>query len=261
VPRESHNTVVRLRDVHKAYGNGAARTEVLRGVSLDIRPGEVVALVGQSGSGKSTLLNIVGGLDTAERGEIEVLGTDYGVARDEQLSRLRNHRIGFVFQAFNLLDHLTCLNNVVLPGAFAREHGGSKKKAVKERGLEVLGRVGLTDLAGRRPSELSGGQKQRVAIARALFHRPDLLLCDEPTGNLDTETGREVIELFTDINRDDGVTLLIVTHEERVSNAAGRVIRIADGLIIEGDAVLEPDESDPGDEAPTRPVKAEGRSA
>ena len=251
---ESPNTVVRLREVHKSYGSGAARTEVLRGVSLDIRPGEVVALVGHSGSGKSTLLNIVGGLDTADRGEIEVLATDYGKSSDQRLARLRNDRIGFVFQAFNLLDHLTCLGNVVLPGAFARD--SSSRKDVVERGLEVLRRVGLTELARRRPSELSGGQKQRVAIARALFHSPDLLLCDEPTGNLDTETGREVIELFTDINRKDGVTLLIVTHEERVSDAAGRVIRIADGVIIEGDAVMESDAAPAG-----RPAKAEGRSA
>jgi ABC-type lipoprotein export system ATPase subunit len=208
-------------------------------VSLEVDQGEVVALVGQSGSGKSTLLNIVGGLDTADTGGVEVLGTDYGTARDAALARLRNDRIGFVFQFFNLLDHLSCLGNVVLPGAFAREHGGKgrgHRKSEKERGLAVLRRVGLFDLAHRRPSELSGGQKQRVAIARALFHSPDLLLCDEPTGNLDTETGREVIELFTDINRKDGVTLLIVTHEERVSNAAGRVIRIADGTILEGDA-------------------------
>ncbi|HWM84603.1 MAG TPA: ABC transporter ATP-binding protein [Kofleriaceae bacterium] len=239
-----------MRDVHKSYGSGAARTEVLRGVSLDIPRGEVVALVGQSGSGKSTLLNIVGGLDVADKGEVEVLGADYGVASDEQLARLRNDRIGFVFQSFNLLEHLTCLANVTLPGAFARERSATSDK---ERGMAVLGRVGLTDLARRRPAELSGGQKQRVAIARALFHAPDLLLCDEPTGNLDTETGREVIELFTDINRKDGVTLLIVTHEERVSAAAGRVIRIADGQIIEGEGVL--------DAPAARAAKLEGRSA
>jgi putative ABC transport system ATP-binding protein len=224
--------VIRLRDVHKAYGSGAGRTEVLRGVSLEVERGEVVALVGQSGSGKSTLLNIVGGLDTADQGGVEVLGVDYRVARDAALARLRNARIGFVFQFFNLLDHLTCLSNVVLPSAFARDHEG---RTEKERGMAVLRRVGLADLAHRRPSELSGGQKQRVAIARALYHGPDLLLCDEPTGNLDTETGREVIELFSDINRKDGVTLLIVTHEERVSNAAGRVIRIADGRIEVGE--------------------------
>jgi putative ABC transport system ATP-binding protein len=257
VSAQSNKKVVRLREVHKAYGNGAARTQVLRGVSLDIQRGEVVALVGQSGSGKSTLLNIVGGLDTADRGDVEVLGSDYGKTRDEQLARLRNDRIGFVFQSFNLLDHLTCLGNVILPGAFAREP--TSQHAVKERGLEVLRRVGMAELAHRRPSELSGGQKQRVAIARALFHRPVLLLCDEPTGNLDTETGRDVIELFTDINHKEGVTLLIVTHEERVSDAAGRVIRIADGCITDGQAVM-PESDDSAVRASAR-VKAEGRSA
>jgi putative ABC transport system ATP-binding protein len=263
VSLESNKMVVRLRDVHKAYGNGAARTQVLRGVSLDIQRGEVVALVGQSGSGKSTLLNIVGGLDTADRGDVEVLGTDYNKTRDEQLARLRNDCIGFVFQSFNLLDHLTCLGNVVLPGAFARDP--VSRHAVKERGLEVLRRVGMAELAQRRPSELSGGQKQRVAIARALFHGPDLLLCDEPTGNLDTETGRDVIELFTDINVKDGVTLLIVTHEERVSDAAGRVIRIADGRIIDGEAVVAESQDDAHQagvrDAAAGRVKAEGRSA
>jgi ABC-type lipoprotein export system ATPase subunit len=227
--------VIQLRDVHKAYGSGAGKTQVLRGVSLDLAAGEVVALVGQSGSGKSTLLNIVGGLDTADQGQVNVLGVDYRRARDRELAALRNQSIGFVFQAFNLLEHLTCVSNVMLPSSFSSRKGGSDP----DRAREALGRVGLADLAERLPSELSGGQKQRVAIARALFHRPKLLLCDEPTGNLDTDTGREVIELFGDINRKDGVTLLIVTHEERVSSAAQRVIRIEDGQIIEGEAVLE----------------------
>jgi putative ABC transport system ATP-binding protein len=238
VSSESLTRVIRLRDVHKAYGSGSGRTEVLRGVSLEVERGEVVALVGQSGSGKSTLLNIVGGLDGADRGMVEVLGADYARTGDLALARLRNERIGFVFQFFNLLDHLDCLANVVLPGAFAREYRGGRRG--RERGMSVLRRVGMSDLAHRRPSELSGGQKQRVAIARALFHSPDLLLCDEPTGNLDTDTGREVIELFTDINRRDGVTLLIVTHEERVSSAATRVIRIADGRIAEGEEGARP---------------------
>jgi len=227
--------VIQLRDVTKAYGSGAGRTQVLRGVSLDLKAGEIVALVGQSGSGKSTLLNIVGGLDICDAGQVAVLGLDYRRARDRELAELRNERIGFVFQAFNLLDHLSCVGNVLLPASFSSRRGGGPE----ERAREALRRVGLADLADRRPSELSGGQKQRVAIARALFHKPALLLCDEPTGNLDTDTGREVIELFTDINREDGVTLLIVTHEERVSSAAQRVIRIEDGLIIEGEAVLE----------------------
>jgi ABC-type lipoprotein export system ATPase subunit len=220
--------IIRLRGVEKAYGSGKARSPVLRGVALDVRAGEIVALVGQSGSGKSTLLNIIGGLDTADRGEIRVLGTDYGRADDRTLARLRNREIGFVFQAFNLLEHLTCLGNVTLPSTFAS--GGQD---AEQRGLAALRAVGLADLAGRSPSELSGGQKQRVAIARAMFNRPKLLLCDEPTGNLDSETGREIIDYFVGLNRDHGVTLLIVTHEERVSNAARRVVRIADGSIVD----------------------------
>jgi putative ABC transport system ATP-binding protein len=220
--------IISLRGVEKAYGAGKARAPVLRGVALDIRAGEIVALVGQSGSGKSTLLNIIGGLDTADRGEIRVLDTDYGRADDRTLARLRNRDIGFVFQAFNLLDHLTCLGNVTLPSTFA--DGGAD---AAERGQAALRAVGLGDFAGRWPSELSGGQKQRVAIARAMFNRPRLLLCDEPTGNLDSETGREIIDYFIGLNREHGTTLLIVTHEERVSNAARRVVRIVDGAIVD----------------------------
>lgn len=224
--------VVRLRDVTKSYGTGAAKTQVLRGVSLDVEPGELIALVGQSGSGKSTLLNIIGGLDAPDSGEVEVLGIDTLKAGDARCARLRNHSIGFVFQAFNLMDHLTCLGNVTIPAAFS---AGSKD--VDGRGKEALRRVGLSDFAHRRPSELSGGQKQRVAIARALFNAPSLLLCDEPTGNLDSETGAEVIDFFRELNAKDGVTLLIVTHELRVSNVAQRVIAMKDGLIVETAAV------------------------
>jgi putative ABC transport system ATP-binding protein len=226
--------MIRLRDVTKSYGSGAAKTPVLRGVSLDVERGEVVALIGQSGSGKSTLLNIIGGLDKADGGGVEVLGVDYTKARDTDLARLRNRDIGFVFQAFNLLDHLTCLGNVVLPATFSE--GGED---ASERGRAALASVGLADLADRRPSELSGGQKQRVAIARAMFNRPSLLLCDEPTGNLDSDTGREIIEFFAKLNEEQGMTLLIVTHEERVSSAAQRVIRIADGNIVNGSAIRE----------------------
>jgi putative ABC transport system ATP-binding protein len=223
--------VIQLANVTKSYGDGAARTQVLRGVSLDVERGELLALVGQSGSGKSTLLNIVGGLDKANTGSINVLGHDYGKARETELARLRNTKIGFVFQAFNLLDHLTCLGNVILPASFA-----SGAKDVEKRGREALGRVGLADFGHRRPSELSGGQKQRVAIARALFGNPELLLCDEPTGNLDSATGHEVIEFFRELNQKDGVTLIIVTHERRVSTIAKRVITMRDGHIVEGEA-------------------------
>jgi putative ABC transport system ATP-binding protein len=228
--------VISLKDVKKSYGQGAARTPVLRGVSFDVAAGELIALVGQSGSGKSTLLNIIGGLDTADAGSVSVLGHDYARTSEKELARVRNQSIGFVFQAFNLLDHLTCLGNVVLPSAFVR---AKEKKAGNsdERGLEALRRVGMAELAQRTPSELSGGQKQRVAIARALFAEPKLLLCDEPTGNLDSETGREVIQFFKELNERDGVTLVIVTHERRISEVARRVIGMRDGAIVEGDEI------------------------
>jgi putative ABC transport system ATP-binding protein len=220
--------VVRLRDVTKSYGHGAAKTQVLRGVSFDIEAGELIALVGQSGSGKSTLLNIIGGLDAPDTGEVEVLGIDTLRASDATRAQLRNEQIGFVFQAFNLLDHLTVLDNVVLPASFSRREGN-----VIARGREALRRVGLSDFAHRRPGELSGGQKQRVAIARALYGAPKLLLCDEPTGNLDSETGKEVIDFFRELNAKDGVTLLIVTHERRISSVAKRVIAMRDGMLVE----------------------------
>jgi putative ABC transport system ATP-binding protein len=225
--------VIRLRDVCKSYGVGPARNPVLRGVSFDVKRGEFLALVGQSGSGKSTLLNIIGGLDRADSGQVEVLGHDYGKTAERHLARLRNADIGFVFQSFNLLDHLTCLGNVTLPATFSRKPGLDEA-----RGLEALRRVGMSDLARRKPAELSGGQKQRVAIARALFCRPQLLLCDEPTGNLDSKTGHEVIEFFREINQRDGVTLIIVTHEHRVSSAAARILSMRDGLLVEGDEVI-----------------------
>jgi putative ABC transport system ATP-binding protein len=220
--------VVRLRDITKGYGVGSARTQVLRGVSLDIDEGELVALVGQSGSGKSTLLNIIGGLDQPDGGEVEVLGVNTVAASDKKRAQLRNQSIGFIFQAFNLMDHLTCLGNVTIPAAFSRA-----VRDVDAQGREALRRVGLSDFANRYPSELSGGQKQRVAIARALFGSPALLLCDEPTGNLDSETGKEVIDFFRELNAKDKVTLLIVTHERRVSSVAQRVIAMRDGVISE----------------------------
>jgi putative ABC transport system ATP-binding protein len=220
--------IVRLRDVTKSYGAGAAKTQVLRGVGFEVDSGEFVALVGQSGSGKSTLLNIIGGLDQPDHGEVEVFGVDTRRCSDTKRAAIRNASIGFVFQAFNLLDHLSVLGNVILPAAFARD-----AKAIDGRGREALRRVGLSDFAHRRPGELSGGQKQRVAIARALFNAPTLLLCDEPTGNLDSETGKEVIDFFRELNAKDGVTLVVVTHERRVSSVAKRVIAMRDGMLIE----------------------------
>ena len=226
------DTVIKLRDVRKSYGSGTARTPVLRGVSLQVERGDFLALIGQSGSGKSTLLNIVGGLDHADSGDIEVLGHDYASTSEKQLARLRNREIGFVFQSFNLLDYMTCLANVTLPATFA-----SGIADANERGMSSLERVGLSEYAHRRPSELSGGQKQRVAIARAMFCKPTLLLCDEPTGNLDSKTGAEVISFFSELH-EEGVTLIIVTHEQRVSTVATRIIGIEDGLLIEDEARL-----------------------
>jgi putative ABC transport system ATP-binding protein len=220
--------IIHLTDVRKGYGQGRARQDVLRGVSLDIAAGEMVAMVGQSGSGKSTLLNIIGGLDRADSGHVRVDGHDTTRLDERAMARLRNERIGFIFQAFHLLDHLTCVENVALPSLFGL--GGLSD--AHARAHAALARVGLETYALRRPTELSGGQKQRVAIARALYNRPRILLCDEPTGNLDDQTGREVIGFFQELNREDGVTLLIVTHEERVSRAAQRVIRILDGQIV-----------------------------
>jgi len=219
--------VIQLRDVTKAYGSGAGRTAVLRGVSLDLKAGEIVALVGQSGSGKSTLLNIVGGLDTCDDGQVKVLGLDYRRARDRELAQLRNERIGFVFQAFNLLDHLTCVGNVLLPASFSARGGAGDQ----ERAREALRRVGLAGRMSHKPYQLSGGQRQRTAIARALVTDPSLLLCDEPTGNLDSTTGEEIMALFHRLHA-EGNTILIVTHEPRIAAQCQRAIRVADGRII-----------------------------
>ena len=214
--------MIRLDGVTKSYGAQA----VLRDVSLAVEPGELLSLVGRSGSGKSTLLHIMGGLDRRYRGKASVLGHDLHALDDARLARFRNREVGFVFQAFNLLDHLTARENVKLPAYFT---DGDTPDA-DARAVEALARVGIGDKAESRPSALSGGQKQRVAIARALYHAPKLLLCDEPTGNLDSETGAQIIELFRALNK-DGLTLVIVTHEERVSSVASRVLRLVDGRL------------------------------
>ncbi len=217
--------LARLEHVDKFYG----AQPVLRDLSLSVEAGELVSLVGRSGSGKSTLLHLLGGLDRRYRGTVEVLGADLGKLDDRALARLRNADVGFVFQSFNLLDHLSVRQNVALPAYFS-----PSSKDTAARALEALERVGMADRAEARPGELSGGQKQRVAIARALFCRPRLLLADEPTGNLDADTGRQIIELFQKLNG-EGLTLIVVTHEERVSRAAKRVLRLDDGRLVDGE--------------------------
>ncbi len=217
--------IINLRGVTKAYGP----TPVLHGIDLDVAEGELLAVVGTSGSGKSTLLNIIGGLDTGFTGQAMVAGQRLEELSDRALSRFRNRKVGFVFQQFNLLDHLSCAENVAVPATFQREGEGD----ARERAVTALERVGMDGRADDLPANLSGGQKQRVAIARALFNQPPLLLCDEPTGNLDKNTGQQIIDLFCRLNREDGRTLIIVTHEARVSTAAHRLVQLEDGRVVQ----------------------------
>ncbi len=221
------SAVVVVKDVHKRFG----AEEILHGAALTVEAGELVALVGQSGSGKSTLLHILGGLDREFSGQVSLFGQDLAKLDDVALSQLRNRHIGFVFQAFHLLDHLSCVENVLLPNSFAESP--LPAAAAFAQAQQALERVGLFDRKNARPSELSGGQRQRVAIARALFFRPRLLLCDEPTGNLDVDTGQRIIELFTELNQKDGLTLLLVTHEPRVAFSARRLLRLQGGRVVD----------------------------
>ena len=227
--------IVLAEEVHRRFGPQGVEGEVLRGASLRVEAGELVALVGRSGSGKSTLLHILGGLDRDFTGRVSLfghqLGPGPGQLSDAALSRLRNSHIGFVFQAFHLLDHLSCLDNVALPALFVRGPGGLADAETRARAVGLLERVGIPEKAQARPSTLSGGQKQRLAIARALFHRPALLIGDEPTGNLDSSTAEGVLELFTGLCRDEKVTLVMVTHDPLLARKADRIIEIRDGVV------------------------------
>lgn len=223
--------MIRLANVRKAYLEGSAENLVLEGVDLDVEAGEFVAVLGSSGSGKSTLLNLIGGLDAEYDGDVSVDGASLKGLDDRALSCFRRETVGFVFQSFHLIPELSTLDNVALPSWFDPEPTSCKTPS-RERAIEVLRAVGLEDRLHRRPDHLSGGERQRVAIARALYGRPRVLLCDEPTGNLDSVTGQEVIDLFRRLN-DDGITLLMVTHEARVADAAGRLLRLDDGRLVE----------------------------
>ena len=219
--------VIELQDIQRYFKMGNETVKALRGINLDIDKGEYVALMGPSGSGKSTLMNIIGALDTPTAGKYHLNHQEVEKLSDNQLAKIRNKEIGFVFQTFNLLPRTTALENVALPLIYA---GKSKAQRTK-RAKEVLKMVGLADRMTHKPNELSGGQRQRVAIARALVNNPSIILADEPTGNLDSVTSDEIMELFNELHK-KGHTIVLVTHEEDIAKHAKRIIRLKDGLVL-----------------------------
>ena len=227
------DALIQLRGIEKKYRVGDQDIYALRNIDLDIPKGEFLALMGPSGSGKSTLMNVLGCLDTPTKGSYVLNGTEVGQLNDQALSAIRNKEIGFVFQTFNLLPRLTALENVALPLVYA----GIGKKERLERARQALEEVGLGNRVTHRPNELSGGQRQRVAIARALVNKPSLLLADEPTGNLDSKTTAEIMELIDEIHR-KGNTIIVVTHEEEIARHARKVVRLRDGMVDAAAAAL-----------------------
>ena len=226
-------SVIHLQEIRKSYFMGRQELEVLKGITIDINRNEYVALMGPSGSGKSTLMNILGCLDSPTSGTYILNGHDVSTMPDNELADIRNMEIGFVFQQFNLLPRLTAMENVALPLVYA----GIPKKQRNEMAMEVLRKVDLTDRSHHRPNEMSGGQCQRVAIARALVNNPSIILADEPTGNLDSKTSHEIMDIFNKIHA-DGNSVVLVTHEDDISKFAHRIIRLKDG-ILESDKLNE----------------------
>ncbi len=227
--------LIHLSNVVKTYDMGAELVHALSGVSVDIQENEYVAIMGPSGSGKSTLMNVIGCLDTPTSGLYEFAGENVGDMDDNELANIRNRRIGFVFQTFNLLPRSTSLHNVELPLIYAGVSGAERKS----RAEEALRSVGLGDRMTHKPNELSGGQRQRVAVARALVNNPSIILADEPTGNLDSKTGIEIMQLFSDLHQ-SGNTIILVTHEEDIADHAHRIIRLFDGKIASDTPVDNP---------------------
>jgi putative ABC transport system ATP-binding protein len=226
VPNEGSETIVSARDLTRRYGSGDTAVDALRGVSLDVRAGELVAVMGPSGSGKSTLMHLLAGLDQPTQGTVEIAGNDITTMSDTELTKLRRAHIGFVFQFFNLLPMLTAEENITLPLRIAG------KKVDEEWLGRVLGQVGLDERRSHRPAELSGGQQQRVAIARALLSRPSVLFADEPTGNLDSTTSDEILEVLRAAVEGYGQTTIMVTHDAKAAAIADRILFLADGVIV-----------------------------
>lgn len=230
---ESIEPAIRAVNLARTFEVGETTVEALRGINLEVNQGQFVALVGPSGSGKSTFLNLVGGLDRPTEGELWVDGVELSASKEKALTEHRRERVGFVFQGFNLLPRLTALENVALPLMFT----GVAQRERLGRARELLLRVGLEERLEHRPTQLSGGEQQRVAIARALVRRPAIILADEPTGNIDSATGAEIMALLRELNRDQGVTLLLVTHDPEAAAFADRVIQLRDGQIVEAEGL------------------------
>jgi len=226
-PREQITDVITMSRITKVYDTGKIRVEALKGIDLRIRSGEFVAIVGPSGSGKSTLMNLIGCLDTPTGGTYLLRDKEVAGLDKNELAKIRNERVGFVFQNFNLLPQITAFENVEMPLLF----GGIPRKERKERAHELLAKVGLADRMEHRPTELSGGQMQRVALARALAMNPDIVLADEPTGNLDTSSGGDVMSLFEELWK-QGRTMIVITHDAALARRAGRIVEIKDGTIV-----------------------------
>ena len=223
--------LIELKDITKTYFLGEIDVPVLKGITLSIDKGEYVALMGASGSGKSTLMNILGCLDRQTTGDYLLDGEEVGRASGDRRALVRNQKIGFVFQSFNLLPRTTALENVIMPLSYTA--GNLSRRECRERGIAMLRRVGLSDRIYHYPSQLSGGQQQRVAIARALVNRPPVLFADEPTGNLDSRTSEEVMQMFSELNA-EGITVILVTHSVEIANFAKRSIHVQDGRIVSG---------------------------